>query len=202
MMLDGAARGLGGDSELSRIRRFNKIPKTDVAASSEAIFVYRDPFDRIASLYINKLVQRHNGEDLAQNYRELTGQNPQQASFESFITIYAGLENRRLDPHLKPQRRHLLPILYEHAIPIHDLERRMGTLIGREKAAKYFGRAVNATRNASSYSEELIETQAADDLHTHYHESGILPAKSALLTPALKERIAKIYAEDLIFADP
>ena len=121
------------------------------------IFVWRDPEERLKSLYRNKILEREDAEDILVRYRTTMGEEP--GSFERF----AEFATRNSDPHCVPQRDHLKPIVYSHAIPLTRLHESMVTIVGIE-AARPFARPVNA----SSESAIDISDRARALIRKHY----------------------------------
>lgn len=201
LMVGGCSReGFANQFELLKARHgvaFSEgLPRVD-----HAIFVYRDPFERMASLYVNKFVQISKAADIQRAYREVTGQRPEEASFADFVTSYLS-DPRARDPHIRPQRRHLLPIRYTEAIPLRRLHEAMTAILGAELAERHFARPANATRSLPRYEGEDLAERPAAELARRYEEGEGLPATGALLTSPLKRRLATIYREDLIFREP
>ena len=102
------------------------------------IFVWRDPEERLVSLYRNKILDRMDAGDILASYRSVMGDEP--SSFEKFAE-YASLG---ADPHCRPQYDHLKPLRYSHAIPLARLHEAMVEIVGSE-AAKPFAQNTNAS---------------------------------------------------------
>jgi hypothetical protein len=107
--------------------------------SDAAIFVYRDPVERLVSLYRNKILDGDGNSDILHSYESIMNEEP--SSFERFVE-FAVLE---ADPHCIPQYRHLKPIRYTHAIAIDRLHEIMTSIVG-EEAAEPFRHKVNSSR--------------------------------------------------------
>ncbi|MFT4014774.1 MAG: sulfotransferase family 2 domain-containing protein [Paracoccus sp. (in: a-proteobacteria)] len=105
------------------------------------IFVWRDPEERLISLYRNKIIDGRNNEDLLQRYRAAMGEEP--SSFERF----AEFAELAADPHCLPQADHLHPIIYTHAIPLRRLHDWIQRIVG-PRAAQPFARRVNDSASA------------------------------------------------------
>ena len=124
------------------------------------IFVWRDPEERLKSLYRNKILEREDAEDIIVRYRKRMGEEP--GSFERF----AEFATTNVDPHCVPQRDHLKAILYSHAIPLGRLHETMAGIVGIE-AAQAFTRPVNASNevaiDVSDRARALIRHHYASD---------------------------------------
>jgi hypothetical protein len=104
--------------------------------SDAAIFVYRDPVERLVSLYRNKVIDNVENGDILRAYRNTMGEEP--TTFERFVEF--AIQGR--DPHCIPQRKHLKPIRYTHAIRLDRLYESMAEIVG-EEAAEPFRHRVN-----------------------------------------------------------
>ncbi|AHJ62422.1 Hypothetical protein GbCGDNIH3_0639 [Granulibacter bethesdensis] len=122
-----AAMGLHPETRIGHIPRKYKI--WPFGHYDARIFVWRDPEARLVSLFRNKILDRHNAEDLIARYRCIMREEP--STFEKFA-VFASLNG---DPHVVPQYRHLHPIRYSHAIELSQLHDAMADLVGTEEAA-------------------------------------------------------------------
>jgi len=126
-------------------------PSTDVSKISELypfvskrkydaiIFVWRDPIERLISLYKSKILENRGATDIINRYQLSMGTYP--SSFEEFVKFAV----RWVDPHCIPQYTHLKRLRYTHAIPLQHLHQAMSHLIGKEHSGAF----ANPT-NASS----------------------------------------------------
>lgn len=102
------------------------------------IFVWRDPEERLKSLFRNKIIERKDDYDILPAYRLIMGEEP--STFEKF----AEFASLNADPHCVPQSKHLKPIRYSHAIPLPRLHEVMVDIVGAE-AAEPFAHNTNAS---------------------------------------------------------
>src|SRR5690606_11001102 len=121
------------------------------------IFVWRDPMERVVSLYKNKILDRDNAADLLSSYQVSMGEEP--SSFEKFVEFVC-LEK---DPHCWTQRSHLARLCYTHAIPLSGLHRAMCDTVG-VSAAEPFALKTNASR----HHEVEVTARAAAMIRRHY----------------------------------
>ena len=112
--------------------------------SDIAVLVYRDPVERLVSLFANKFVERSDSADLAKKYEQTTGHSASRATLEDFVFRYLSRAGRlRPDPHLRRRGDHLTGLLY-CAIPLRRVHEDMKILVGPALADEYFARPVNA----------------------------------------------------------
>lgn len=169
---------------------------TSLSRCDSVIFVYRDPFRRLTSLFINKFVVHSGNEDIFADYRRETGQDPSTASFRDFVREYLSGDLPSLDPHVWPQHAHLHQIRYSDAIPIDDLRHRMRDIIGGDLAERYFATRTNASVGRHDDDDDLSGLSAAV-LRQGYLQRDSLPRHEQLAERALVERLSQIYADDV-----
>lgn len=125
-----------------------------------AIFVYRDPLERMVSLYKSKMLEIRGAEDLLADYESVMGEK-RPTTFERFAEYI--VQSR--DPHCWRQVDHLKPILYR-AIPLSSLYEDMCCLVG-EEAAEPWRLPVNQSTDwdvpISRRARLIIERHFADD---------------------------------------
>lgn len=121
------------------------------------VFVWRDPVERLVSLYRNKVLDGTGADDIIRSYRSTMGEEP--STFERFVEFAIQFK----DPHCIPQHKHLKPIRYTHAIPLGRLHEHMVRIVG-EEAAKPFKRRVNASKP----SPVEVSERALSLIHQHY----------------------------------
>lgn len=195
-------REMGKRGTLKALREHERrTPSWPPAESDISIFVYRDPFDRVVSLFNNKFVEARGAQAIQRSFVKMTGERVEDTSFARFVTGYVAQYRRGIDAHLRLQRGHLLPMRYTHAVPIRRLLPTMAGIIGEAEAQAYFGRPENA---ASSPKAALpgASTMPVAALRKVHAESGVLPDAASLLTDELRAVIARIYRRDMVFADP
>lgn len=187
--------GLTDIMQMSRIARLRSLKA--FSASECRIFVYRHPVERIASLYLNKFVQQEQCQDLFRRYARDVKQDPQEASFEDFVTRYIDRWTWfGLDPHVLPQFLHLAPVPYTHAIHVKALHGQMKALVGTEYADSYFKRPRNSTRHFATYSDPEAATKTARRLYQIFASEGAVPTVASLLPDALRAKLEALYRCD------
>lgn len=155
-----------------------------------AFFIYRDPIERIVSLFVSKLVQRDRHADIAKNYERLVG-SLDAATFDTFVLTY--LSKTGIDPHCVPQSAHLASIRYEHAIRIDRLGETMIGLMGRS-AEPFFAEHQGAT--STNRYDEPAHSLPSSALHQRFIQTGAVPSMKALLTPATRSKLLTLYRAD------
>lgn len=123
------------------------------------IFVWRDPVERLASLYKNKILDRRNAGDILGIYRECMGEEP--SGFERFVE-FACMEK---DPHCWTQKSHLMRVRYTHAIPLNCLHEVMCSIVGGRAAEPFAVR-----ENASGRHQFEMTDRAVQMIRRHYAE--------------------------------
>lgn len=195
--------GLGaGEEAIDYLLQHHRAEyRRDIAGADRVLFVYRDPIDRSISLFKNKFIQRAGNGDIFHDYERVTGASPATATFEDFVVRYLGSESGTNDPHTRPQRSHLLPIVYTDAIPLTMLHERMAELLDGQTAGAYFGRKLNASGNAAARDVPLASVTPADELRRAWLHDNSLPSRTSFLAGEsdLEHRLRSIYAHDAAF---
>lgn len=171
------------------IKDIQEIKKAD-----HIIFVYRDHLERAVSLYKDKFIIRRNNVDIFRDYKLVTGESPEEATFHSFVSKY--IKNEANDPHVRPQYEHLLPLVYSNAIAMQNLYTEMEHLVGKALAEKYFKSKTNSTDSFNEYSEPSSNIPARL-LTERYKNEGSLPSASSILTFEIEIILDIIYHQDL-----
>ena len=166
-----------------------------------AIFVYRDPVERLVSIYRNKFVQLDGNRGIFANYASITGRAPEQASFTEFLYLYLNHPLPDLDAHLHPQAASLAPILYSDAISLPELHRHMVTIIGQKPADRRFLHPINSSAAPAWNTSEDIRAMPARALHHVWKQTGAMPPVAAFLGPGDAHHIRGLYAADCQMLD-
>ena len=135
----------------------------DLNGFDGGLFVYRDPLERMVSLYINKFVHSLAAGGAKASYRRITGKAPEEASFRDFLD-YLEAPFAELDVHCYPQKAHLLDIPYRHCLPLKQLEGGMAPLIGAGEAATFFGAPKNPSDRGGREAEGFLGDIPAGEL--------------------------------------
>lgn len=174
----------------------------DVRHSDVNIFVYRDPVERIASLYKNKFICRNGHADLFSNIRALTGDTPESYSIADFVQRYVAVYlfsrtkklRPRVDHHILGQRQCLAPIRYHAAIELGTLPKMATELFGDEIASRFFLQRTNAS-SAPTYSDD-VSRASSEVLRYQFVTTGELPENYALVPDSIKGVIEDLYRAD------
>lgn len=162
------------------------------------MFVYRDPIERIYSLFKNKFIERSGHHDIFINIEKLLGRSADNISFQEFCFNYLPnlFGSEKLDPHVIPQHWHLLPGQYEAAIAMDRLPLAISGLLGENIAMKYFQKRVNATSNISTRYIEDVSCRPAIELHRMFLAEKIFPTQESMVNEDIAQRLKDIYAVD------
>ncbi|MCA0997315.1 sulfotransferase family 2 domain-containing protein [Alloyangia pacifica] len=178
------------------MRRYHRLTSAELAACDNLIFVFRDPVQRMLSMFRNKFIAGSGAEDIRRSYEKTTGKPVETATFRDFITDYLSRDFALLDRHVLPQRTHLQRALYTDVLPVSDLYQGMSRVLGAEMAAKYFLRPANST-----FQVPLLEMPGAADMPVgalvrHFEQEGSMPDDASLLPSKLARRLRALYAMD------
>ncbi len=85
-------------SQLGFLATHHKIENIDDFCSADVrFFIYRDPFERVVSLFQNKLIMCAGNTDVFRDYKRVTGKYPAEATFTDFVFDYLDIEVDVLD---------------------------------------------------------------------------------------------------------
>ncbi|MFV0292809.1 MAG: sulfotransferase family 2 domain-containing protein [Paracoccus sp. (in: a-proteobacteria)] len=124
------------------------------------IFVWRDPQERLLSLYRSKILDGKDNASLLRCYYQVMGTAP--SDFENFVRFAASYA----DPHCLPQSAHLMPVIYTHAIRLDQLYLNMMQMVGPYTAAPFARRSNRSDHHPvkiTPFSRALIQTIYACD---------------------------------------
>lgn len=164
--------------------------------------IVRDPADRIASCFIDRLVRlggQGGGRRLARSIELVVGSDVSQMTFRDFVLGYVLAPGPRpLDPHVRPQIDHLPPG------PLRLIE--LSRIDGYFSVIPGFGRLAACLRDHHNSSSSLAAvpgspTQPVAELHERWLRLKVLPSPDSLLTAELQEQISGHFADDLWLVD-
>ncbi|MGB2199732.1 MAG: sulfotransferase family 2 domain-containing protein [Pseudooceanicola atlanticus] len=171
-----------------RIRNYDQLKSCD-----HLIFVYRDPYDRLVSTYVNKFVVQTGHAEIFKSYQQQTGKAPEKASFRDFVVGYCK-EFREKDVHIFPQHLHLMPARYDGVLSIDSLYDDITELMGKDVAETYFARKAN--RSDYGKTDDPKADIPCGQLNKEYAESGQLPSKDAFFDEDLEQVVKRRYSKD------
>ena len=150
-------------SELAFLDRHHLI--RDIAtlgACDLRLLVYRDPYERLVSIYLNKLVARSSAEGILKNFAAVTQYGPAWSDLpELRVRILQAFLSAQ-DVHVYPQSSNLPPIRYDTAIPLSSLHATLFRhLLGASVADRYFAQPTNGTVYGNAEGEPAIDVPAA-----------------------------------------
>lgn len=156
------------------------------------MFVYRDPFERCVSAFVNKFVEARNNNDIFANFAAETGKSPKTATFADFVAYIDG-PFEALDCHVWPQKSHLADEVYTHAIPMQKLSQVVGSTL--PSLAPYFSQPANASKWKTR--DPVSEVRYVDLSTTPADQIRALGVYSKDNFRALKPEVDEKYAMDL-----
>lgn len=188
-----------GKETLREMGRYHLVRDYKVAESADyRIFVYRDPVERMVSLYKNKFIQGSGAEGMHRDYYALTGERAEDASFLDFITKYVSNVGReeKLNPHVLPQSWHLMPICYNAAIHIKKLGEEMKFLVGENASKEIFSSPYNSTSIKKNVFFGGGEGIKAYRYKEYLKTDGVYPSLESLVTEKIRRKIVEVYSDD------
>jgi len=168
-----------------------------------SLVVLRDPHARLISLYLNKFVVRSGNRDIFKSYANLTGLDPEKASFRQFLTEYVDrFPFKRLDCHLLPQIAHMGRFPYNGPVRFESLYSDLTRVLGEGYAEKYFRKKVNATTYSDTAPAASVNCMTdAATLAEIYTTEGAVPSSPHFMCDALEHTVRTKYAHDLSIVD-
>lgn len=153
---------IDGNEDFKKMEAAKISSIRDLKSAQNVIFVYRDPAERIISLFLNKFVEKRGASDIRKSFQDLTGNNPDYTSFNSFLTTYNVQKWKHLDPHNLPQLFHLAPVKYTHAINIKNLSVGVCPVIGVQNTQNFFRKRSNASSVGGESKGDLTDVPAIE----------------------------------------
>lgn len=164
------------------------------------IFIYRDPIERVFSVFKNKLIQQDGAEDLLATLEGVVKRDVGLITFDDFVNEYVSLlETERwqdVDGHLYPQVWHLQPVTYNKVIPMGSVYEEMSKILPESLCKKAFSEPQNSTTKGSNQLEGCNVDTPVVYLQRKYSKDKAFPAIDSLLSEATKSRLKEIYADD------
>lgn len=183
------------------IKALEPLASRNVAEAKSAvwrIYVYRDPFERAASLFRNKLIMREGSEGLIADFERVSKLQAEDATFEEFVGIYLAAGPN--DPHTWPQASQLLPMSYNSVSTLSSLFDDMKAIIGEDLARRYFAKPAN--QSSASLYDEPSSGVPIRLLRERYESKAELPSTAALDQARVRATIARLYHDDYSLAPP
>lgn len=204
-LVEKLPRHIRHDARTMRSLNLKLAPKRHAQINRRycSIFVYRNPLERLVSLFNNKFVEDpdpYSQQSLNQNFEHITHTRFVDTTFSDFVRGYLQRYFRLfsagwvLDAHVIPQADCLWPIHYSHVIRFEHLHEDLSLILGKETANQYFSRKVNST------STRLYDDPSSDipvsDLRQRFAQSGELPSPQAYCDGEIQSIIRQLYAID------
>jgi hypothetical protein len=186
-------------SDFQFLRKFHAAHLRTPRGPYKSFFVYRDPFERIASLYLDKLVLGRGSADIVRDVAQKSGRDPLSLSFQDFVQEYLSKHYPAVDVHCLRQVEHLLPIVYDRAIPIADLKASIADLVGHDVAREHFGEAINS--NPDRVETGDVSHVTAGELRETYLSAQTLPSYRSLMNESIRLVLDDLYQEDRLLVE-
>ena len=86
----GSARERRADESIFRFLFLNHLVRShrEIERARRVMVFVRHPLDRVVSCFRNKFIQRKGCRTVFRDYSQVTGANPEQATFEQFVRDY------------------------------------------------------------------------------------------------------------------
>ena len=180
------------------MRRCHPAEWRDLRRADYPTFVVvRDPSDRIASYFIDKLVclgGEGGGRGLSRDIIHSLAVAPAEMTFREFVLNYVvGSTLSGLNPHLRPQSDHLPPGPLR-LIELSKLDSYLSDLPGFDLLASFLRDHRNSTSRFVTV--HASPNQKVVGLHELWLRQAVLPSPASLLSADLRNEIARIFAPD------
>ena len=184
-------------------RKLAPTRRAQLYRSECSFFIYRDPIERLVSLFNNKFIEHANEnypQSIIENYEILAQKQYLGATFAEFVKVYlrryfhSFSNGWLLDAHVIPQADHLWPIHYSHVIRFEHLFEDTAAALGKDVAGAHFSKKNNATSTKRYETPSSYSTVA--QLRARYVRSGDVPSKNAYIDTELEEILRDLYAVD------
>lgn len=164
------------------------------------LFVYRDPVERVFSVFKNKLIQKDGAEDFLRRLSGVVSRCVDSLTFDDFVNEYVSLLKTRrwkeVDGHLYPQIWHLLPISYNKVIPLESVHGEMSNILPQDLCDRVFFAPVNSTSNGDNFLEDCGPETTVAEYARHYETHQSLPVMRSVLTESTEQKLRAIYSDD------
>lgn len=167
---------------------------------TDRIFVYREPFDRCVSAFLNKFVQTRERNDAVKNFEYTLKICVDDASFQDVAFRYVQHDFSLIDPHFWPQKSYLGRLTYTAPIALTHLFEHTRELFGKEIAKHFFYERVNSSRfSGQSVSESLVSVKVSD--LRNMLSQGIRIQKRNFFDEAVFAAVRFRYADDYLMVE-
>lgn len=164
------------------------------------IFIYRDPIERAFSTFKNKVIQQEGAKDLLGTLNRVLGRDPGLITFDDFVNEYLTLLNTehwdRVDVHLYPQKWHLLPITYNRAIHINNINKEMRKIFSSKTCDRTFSTQANSTTKSPKLISCIDPDTPVIYFRKKYESQKAFPSLSQIITEETKGKLLEIYRDD------
>lgn len=187
----GGQFDIGGNLRHFKVSR-RRVERPDSPMTN--VFVYRDPLERVISVFINKFIDTGFSDIITNKVQNALGADINDVTYRKFLT-YLEADFDKVDAHLVPQKAHLFEAEY---IPLKmsELQQQMAALIGEQSSAQYFGKKRNASHSDTGATLEPSHDIQIGDLRKMRQE-GQRFSKQNFMDPDLDAFILSRYRQDV-----
>ena len=186
-------------NRLKGMAKYHKIANASEAHRvPERIFVFRDPIERVVSIFKNKFIQQSGAQEIIKNFSNFSQYKIEDLTFNIFVNEYIKKieEGYLIDAHLLPQQWHLMPIVYNRVIPLNMIEESIGKIAGENIAKKFFSKSVNSTSYRISSIDNFCGDTSVWELRRVFLSEGAFPKTELFLTEKSERVLRDVYSCD------
>ena len=175
-----------------------RIPLADrmkLFESNPVLVISRDPHERIASAFADKLVQGHGWNHSQPYFRDLIGKDgdpDRGVTFREFVYRICKQHPETCDPHWMPQSLYVQGLDVQVIGDVSDMQ---GTLAN---ISERFDLPISQTRNKERVATQPWQGEMLYDVPSgELHRRGILPPASSLFIARFRDMITDAYTSDI-----
>lgn len=180
------------------IDTYAAVTLAELARARFTFVVLRDPFTRLSSAYLDKIVAR---KPELWPFLGATGGRlrAEDVTFRRFVETVTTNRSAQANPHWRPQEDFLVYETYDAVIPLERLHDHAGMLRERAGLDVVDALAVGDNQNArfTTLDDRCYADARPHDLFGMQGEKNRSPAHAAMYDDELRERVAEAYAADL-----
>ena len=175
------------------------------------IFIYRDPLDRLISLYLNKFIVKSLENDVAKLFESTFNTPAKLATFEDFIMKFSKIAKIEKNGHFHSHYDTLGRFNYNAVIEFKQIKADFLMIMPDKYVEKYFSSPINKSDfSASTLSDSTdpflkfgsdVGAVPAEELRQCFAIHGKTPPRDRFASPARADRVREIYAVDYALSE-
>ena len=171
----------------------------DLARASFTFAIIRDPFERLSSAYLDKIVERRpEFWPFYRSVRTAALDHPEKLTFRRFVELMGKPRNRKANPHWRPQVDFLVYRRYDLLIPLERLEEHRQLLCERATLELLPGGLETNYRNTRFENVDGAFADAQPEtIRSMRFNDGRSPAHTAMYDDEMRELARECYEEDV-----